>query len=94
MAITQKREDMRIATGLKREGWIHDMTDLSTTECQARANWCRETFGPMFDNITWTGKWYGSELPFQAGGVIPKRQFVFMFRDEKLYTIYKMMWPE
>jgi len=48
----------------------------------------------MFDDITWAGKWYGAQLPFQTGGVNVNRQFVFMFRDEKLYTIYRMMWPE
>ena len=94
MAVTQERFEMQTAQQLKQEGWIHDITDLSVTECQDRANWCREAFGSMFDDITWTGKWYGAQLPFQTGSIVPNRQFVFMFRDEKLYTIYRTMWPE
>jgi hypothetical protein len=98
MAITQEQEDMRIAIRLKREGWIHDMTDLSITQCQERSNWCINSFGPMYQDLyspsyfTGEGKWFGAELPFQTGGV-PKRQFVFMFRDDKLYTMYRMMFP-
>ena len=94
MAITQERYEMQVAMRLKQYGWIHDMTELSITECQERATWCHETFGRMYDDMTCSGKWYGAELPFQSGGVIPNRQFVFMFRDYKLYTMYKMMWPE
>jgi hypothetical protein len=94
MAVTQEREDMIIAMKLKQEGWIHDMTGLPVTECQERAKWCREAFGPMYDDMIMAGKWYGAQLPFQTGGVNVNRQFVFMFRDEKLYTIYRMMWPE
>jgi len=94
MAITQERFEMRTAQQLKRDGWIHDMYDLSVLECRERANWCRDTFGSMYNDLTMSGKWFGAELPFQSGGVIPNRQFVFMFRDEKLYSIYKMMWPE
>ena len=94
MAIIQEREEMRTAQQLKQDGWIHDMTELSITECRERANWCNETFGPRYDNMTWAGKWYGAQLPFQSGGVTPNRQFVFMFRDDKLYTMYRMMWPE
>jgi len=94
MAVTQERFEMQTAQQLKQEGWIHDITDLSVLECQERAKWCRDAFGPMFDNISWAGKWYGAILPFQTGSIVPNRQFVFMFRDEKLYTIYRMMWPE
>jgi len=93
MAVTE-RQEMRTAQMLKRDGWVHDMYDLSVKECQERANWCRETFGGMYNDLTMSGKWYGAELPFQAGGVTPKRQFVFMFRDDKLYTMYRMMFPE
>ena len=88
------QSEMRVAMELKRDGWVYDMTGLSVTECQDRANWCREAFGPMFDDITWAGKWYGAQLPFQTGGVNVNRQFVFMFRDDKIYTMYKLMWPE
>ena len=52
MAVTQERFEMQTAQQLKQEGWIHDITDLSVTECQDRANWCREAFGSMFDDIT------------------------------------------
>ena len=97
MAITQEREDMRLAMQLKSEGWIYELCDLSVTDCRDRANWCRETFGPRYAQLypdAWAGKWYGAELPFQSGGVTPNRQFVFMFRDAQLRTIYKMMWPD
>jgi hypothetical protein len=47
----------------------------------------------MYDDITWAGKWYGAELPFQTGGIDSKRQVVLMFRDDKLYTMYRMMFP-
>lgn len=93
MAITQERYEMQIAMQLKRDGWVHDMTELSTSDCRERANWCRDTFGPMYDDMIMAGKWYGAELPFQAGGAVPERHFVFMFRDDKLYTIYRMMFP-
>jgi len=88
------QEEMRVAMELKRDGWVYDTIDLSVMECHDRANWCRDAFGPMFDNITWAGKWYGAILPFQTGSIVPNRQFVFMCRDDKLYTIYRMMWPE
>ena len=94
MAITQERFEMRTAQMLKRDGWIHDMTELSITECRERAEWCKETFGSVYNDLTMSGKWFGAELPFQSGGVTPKRQFVFMFRDDKVYTMYKMMFPE
>jgi hypothetical protein len=94
MAITQQREDLRTAQILRKDGWVHELCDLDMKACQERATWCHETFGRMYDDMTWSGKWYGAQLPFQSGGVIPKRQFVFMFRDDKLYTMYKMMWPE
>ena len=94
MAITQEREDMRVAIQLREQGWIAEMPDLSLGECLERAIWCNETFGPRYDNMTWAGKWFGAELPFQTGEVTPNRQFIFMFRDDKLHSIYKMMWPE
>ena len=94
MAVTQEREDMRVVMQLKRNGWVHDMHDLSVQDCWERAEWCKETFGPIYNDMTWSGKWYGAELPFQTGGTVPKRQFVFMFRDDKLYTMYRMMWPD
>jgi len=94
MAIIQEREDLRIAQILKKDGWVHELCDLDMKVCQERATWCHETFGRMYDDMTWSGKWYGAQLPFQSGGIIPNRQFVFMFRDDKLYTMYKMMWPE
>lgn len=95
----QEREGMRVAMQLRQKGWVHDMTELSVTECRERAEWCRATFGQMesiWNPMTYSneGKWYGAELPFQSGGVTPNRQFVFMFRDDKLYTMYKMMFPE
>jgi len=96
MAITQERQEMQLAMQLKQEGWIHDITDLSVLECQERANWCRDTFGPKYSQLypnAWAGKWFGAELPFQSGGVIPNRQFIFMFRDDKIYTMYRMMFP-
>jgi len=92
MAITQERYEMQVAMRLKRDGWVHDMTELSITECRERAEWCKETFGGVYNDLTMSGKWFGAELPFQTGG-IPKRQFVFMFRDDKLYTIYRIMFP-
>ena len=55
---------------------------------------CHETFGRMYDDMTWSGKWYGAQLPFQSGGVEVNRQIVFMFRDDKLYTMFKVMFPE
>ena len=100
MAIAIKeREEMFIAQQLKQDGWVHDLYDLQVRDCRERANWCRETFGPMhghWNTMTYSdeGKWFGAELPFQSGGVTPKRQFVFMFRDEKLYTMFKIMFPE
>jgi hypothetical protein len=48
----------------------------------------------MYNPITWAGKWYGAELPFQTGAVSVNRQVVFMFRDDKLYTMFKVMFPE
>jgi hypothetical protein len=87
------QEEMRVAMELKRDGWIYDMTGLSVKECHDRANWCREAFGPMFDDISWAGKWYGAQLPFQTGGVNVNRQVVLMFRDDKLYSMYRMMFP-
>jgi len=91
---------MRVAMQLRKQGWVHNICELSVTDCRQRADWCRTTFGQMYntpDPMTWdyeSGKWYGAELDFQAGGVNVNRQFVFMFRDEKLQTMYKMMWPE
>ena len=90
---------MRMALKLRQQGWVHDICELSVTDCKERADWCRDTFGQMYgqlDSMTWdyeSGKWYGAELEFQAGGVGVNRQFVFMFRDEKLHTMYRMMWP-
>jgi hypothetical protein len=48
----------------------------------------------MYNPTTWAGKWFGADLPFQSGGVTLERQFVFMFRDDKLYTMFKVMFPE
>jgi len=93
MAITQEREDIRLAIQLKEDGWIAEICDLDMKACQERATWCHETFGRMYDNMIWSGKWYGAQLPFQSGGVTPNRQFVFMFRDDKLYTMFKVMFP-
>jgi len=94
MAVTQERENMRVASRLKQDGWVHDMYDLSALECHKRAEWCMETFGPMYNDTIMAGKWYGAELPFQTGMPLPKKQYVFMFRDDKLYTMYRMMYPE
>jgi hypothetical protein len=93
------KEEMRIAMQLKREGWVHEICDIPLQDCRERADWCRATFGGMYgfwNHLTYSGegKWYGSELDFQTGGVQSNRQFVFMFRDDKLYTMYKMMFPE
>jgi len=90
---------MRIALQLRQQGWVHDICELSVTDCRERAEWCQSTFGQMHSiwdprNFTNEGKWYGAELDFQAGGVSVNRQFVFMFRDDKLYTMYRMMFPE
>lgn len=99
MAIAE-REEMRIAHRLKNDGWAFELLEVGVLDCQERANWCRATFGPMhsmLDPTTFSytdGKWYGVELPFQTGGVTLNRQFVFMFRDDKLYTMYKMMFPK
>jgi hypothetical protein len=94
MAIIQEREEMRTALYLKKDGWIYETTNLSILDCKERANWCKETFGTMYNPITWAGKWFGADLPFQSGGVTLERQFVFMFRDDKLYTMFKVMFPE
>jgi hypothetical protein len=94
MAITQERYEMQVAMGLKQDGWVHDMYHISVLDCKQRAEWCRDTFGPMYNDIIMAGKWYGAELPFQTGGVTPNRQYVFMFRDDKLYTMFKVMFPE
>jgi hypothetical protein len=96
MAITQEREEMRIAHQLKNNGWIYEMYNgnRSNADLRAMADWCRDSFGPMYNDMTWAGKWFGAELPFQAGGITPQRQFVFMFRDDKLYTMFKVMFPE
>ena len=94
------KEEMRVALKLRQQGWVHDICELSVTDCKERADWCRDTFGQMYgqlDTMTWdyeSGKWYGAELEFQAGGVGVNRQFVFMFRDDKIYTMYRMMFPE
>ena len=94
------KEEMRTALQLRKQGWVHNICELSVTDCRQRADWCRTTFGQMYntpDPMTWdyeSGKWYGAELDFQAGGVNVNRQFVFMFRDDKLYTMYRMMFPE
>ena len=99
MAI-QEREDMKIAMKLKQRGWLHDILDINTAECQERAEWCKTSLGPMYQDLysplyfEGEGKWYGAVLPFQTGAVTPNRQFVFMFRDEKLYNMYKMMFSE
>jgi len=92
------KEEMRVALQLRQQGWVHDICELSATDCRKRADWCRSTFGQMhsiWDPYTYTneGKWYGTELDFQAGVVSVNRQFVFMFRDDKLYTMFKMMFP-
>jgi len=97
---TVMKEEMRTALKLRQQGWVHEICEVSVKDCQERANWCRSTFGQMYgqlDSMTWdyeSGKWYGAELDFQAGGVSVNRQFVFMFRDDKLYTMYRMMFPE
>lgn len=93
MAITE-REEIRIAYQLRKDGWAFELLEVGVLDCQKRANWCRETYGNMYNQMTWDGKWWGAELPFQTGGITPKRQFIFMFRDDKLYTMYKMMFPE
>jgi len=93
MAIIQEREDMRIAIQLKEEGWIAELIANTTLDLQDKVNWCRQSFGPMYNDMTWAGKWFGAELPFQTGGIDSKRQVVLMFRDEKIHTMYRMMWP-
>jgi hypothetical protein len=95
MAYTQEREDMRVAMQLKRDGWIpHIFENKRISEIKEMADWCIGSFGPMYNDMTWAGKWYGAQLPFQTGGVNVDRQVVFMFRDDKLYTMFKVMFPE
>jgi len=94
MAITQERKEMRIAHKLKHDGWIHEMYDgsKSTTELRKMAAWCNQSFGPMYDDMTWAGKWFGATLPFQdMGGA--SHHVVFMFRDAKIHSLFKVMWP-
>jgi len=97
MAITQERLDMKTAMKLKHDGWIHEMYngDKSATELRTMANWCFESFGPMYDSVELGefGKWFGATLPFQdMGGAT--YNVVFMFRDEKIHTMFKLMFPE
>ena len=40
MAITQEREDMRIAIQLKEEGWIAEIIGNTTLDLQDKVNWC------------------------------------------------------
>ena len=95
MAITQEREDMRVAMQLKRDGWVYHMFDKKRPfELREMADWCMQSFGPMYNDMTWAGKWYGAQLPFQTGGIDSKKQVVFMFRDDKLYTMFKVMFSE
>ena len=97
MAITQEREAMRIAIQLKEEGWIAEICgNKANKDLRDIAEWCGQSFGPMYSQLypnAWAGKWFGAELPFQTGGVDSNRQVVFMFRDEKIHTMFKMMWP-
>jgi hypothetical protein len=92
MAITQEREDIRLAIQLKEEGWIAEICNLDMKACQERATWCHETFGRMYDNMTWAGKWFGATLPFQDMGG-SSHHVVFMFRDDKIHTLFKVMFP-
>ena len=95
MAVTQERDDMRVAMQLKQDGWVYHVFDKKHAfELQEMAAWCNQSFGPMYNDMTWAGKWYGAQLPFQTGGVDINRQVVFMFRDDKLYTMFKVMFPE
>jgi hypothetical protein len=95
MAITQEREEMRTAQQLKQDGWVYHMFDNKhTSELREMTAWCNQSFGPMYNDMTWTGKWYGATLPFQTGGIDSKKQVVFMFRDDKLYTMFKVMFSE
>lgn len=96
MAITHEREDIRTAIQLKEEGWIAEIVSYNNTNIRNRADWCREAFGPMYSQLhpnAWSGKWYGAELPSQTDNKV-RSQVLFMFRDEKLYTMYKMMFSE
>ena len=96
MAITE-REDMKTAWELKKEGWVHILLeDKSLTEVKEMALWCHTTFGMMhtiMDPKTFSneGKWFGAELPFQTGGVGVNKQFVLLFRDEKIRSMFNMM---
>jgi hypothetical protein len=97
MAITQEREEMRIASQLKHDGWIHEMYDgnRSTTELREMADWCKQSFGPMYSQLypnAWAGKWFGATLPFQDMGG-SSHHVVFMFRDEKIHSLFKVMFP-
>jgi len=95
MAVTHEREDMRVAMQLKKDGWVYHMFDKKhTAELREMAAWCNQSFGPMYNDMTWAGKWYGAQLPFQTGAVSVNRQIVFMFRDDKLHTMFKVMFPE
>jgi len=95
MAVTQERYEMQVAMRLKQDGWIpHIFENKRISEVKAMADWCIGSFGPMYNDMTWAGKWYGAQLPFRLGGVDVNWQVVFMFRDDKLYTMFKMMWPE
>ena len=94
MAITQEREEMRIASQLRHDGWIHEMYDgnRSDADLRAMADWCRDSFGPMYNDMTWAGKWFGAKLPFQDMGG-SSHHVVFMFRDDKIHTLFKVMFP-
>jgi hypothetical protein len=98
MAVTQEREEMRVAMQLKHDGWVaHIFDDKRISELKEMSDWCRQSFGPMYSQLypnAWAGKWYGAQLPFQSGSIDTKRHVVFMFRDDKLYSMFKIMFSE
>lgn len=79
---------MDTAIQLKEQGWVAQLTPwASVSHLRAKSNWCRETYGPMYvpNEVGKLGRWFVASLE-------SRRQVVFLFRDEKLYSMFKIMW--
>ena len=93
MAITQEREDIRLAIQLKEEGWIAEICNLDMKACQERATWCHETFGRMYDNMTWAGKWYVEFIrPHLANNKIVSNSRAVKELSRRILMISSPMW--